>query len=113
MKPIALFLHQMKSIVKDNGFIFVEREASLKFMADFNLTMGQLEDVIMGLEPRDCFDGPEADRDPRYSEHWTVAEFSPEAFGETLYLKMSIRIDVRRCKCLSVKLYREKPEVLR
>ena len=34
--------------------------------------------VILSLEPKDMFDGPEPDRDPRYSEKWTVAEFSPE-----------------------------------
>lgn len=111
MNQIALFLHEMKSIVIERGFIFVEREASLQFMSDHDMSMGQLRDVILGLEPKDCFDGPEPDRDPRFAKHWTVAEFSPEAYGETLYLKMSIRTDAHRCKCLSVKLYKDKPEV--
>lgn len=57
------------------------------------------------------FDGPEPDRDLRYSEKWTVAEFSPAYCGETLYLKLSIRVDVERCKCLSVKLYVDRKEV--
>lgn len=111
MNQIGLFLHQVKRIVGEKGFIFVERKESLKFMVDHDLTMNQLQDLILSLEPRDCFDGPEPDRDPNRSDTWTVAEFSPNAFGETLYLKLSIRFDPDYCKCLSVKLYRERPEV--
>lgn len=112
MDTTGLFLLKMKEIVQKNGFILVEREASLEFMAEMGITVGELENVILSLTPSDCFDGPEPDRDPRYSS-WTVAEFSPEAFGRTLYLKMSIRLDAGRCKCLSVKLYRDRTEVPR
>ena len=106
---ISLFLQQMKSIVEENGFIFVEREASVQFLADRNMTVAQLEDIILSLCSTDCFDGPEPDRDDRFKDRWTVAEFSPQACGEKLYLKLSIRIDARRCKCLSVKLFSERP----
>ena len=70
--------------------------------------MDMLTDVILSLKPEDCFDGPEPDRDPRYADKWTVAEFSPAYRGEPLYLKMSIRVDVERAKCLSVKAYVER-----
>lgn len=112
MDTIGLFLRKMKEIVESNGFILVEREASLEFMANMGITMDELKGVILSLASSDCFDGPEPDRDPRYGS-WTVAEFSPEAFGRTLYLKMSIRLDTERCKCLSVKLYRDRTEVPR
>lgn len=72
--------------------------------------MSVLTDVILSLKPEDCFDGPEADRDPRYADKWTVAEFAPSFSGESLYMKMSIRVDVERAKCLSVKAYVERRE---
>ena len=106
----TLFLSYMKAFVEENGFILIEREQNLKFMAEHNVTIADLKQIILSLEPSDMFDGPEPDRDPRYSENWVVAEFSPKHNGETLYLKLSIRIDAERCKCLSVKLYTDRPE---
>lgn len=73
-------------------------------MAERNMSASQLENLLLSLEPSDCFDGPEADRDPNYQE-WTVAEFCPHYYGEQLYVKLSIRVSKRRCKCLSIKLY--------
>ena len=105
MNQRALFLHQVKLSVEKHGFILVPREQSMSFMAERGMTMDDLRRIILSLEPEDMFDGPKPDRDPRYSEKWTVAEFSPEHEGETLYLKLSVRTDVERCKCLSVKLY--------
>lgn len=110
MKPeasISLFLRELKVFVEKNGFIFVEREASRQFLADRNMTQDELKEVILGLEVKDCFDGPEPDRDLRY-QYWTVAEFSPTHCGEKLYLQLSIKIDIERVKVLSVKLYTER-----
>ena len=112
MDTVGLFLLKMKEIVQKNGFILVEREASREFIADMGITMEELRNVILSLTTSDCFDGPETDRDPRY-QGWTVAEFSPRAFGKTLYLKLSIKLEAERCKCLSVKLYRDRTEVPR
>lgn len=70
--------------------------------------MDMLTNVILSLKAKDCFDGPEADRDPRYAHDWTVTEFSPTYNGEMLYLKMSICMDANRAKCLSVKAYVER-----
>lgn len=111
MKPVALielFLRQLKQFVEKHSFILVDREATEQFMASRGMSMDMLTEVILSLKPEDCFDGPEADRDPRYAGKWTVAEFAPIYDGELLYLKMSIRIDVERAKCLSVKAYVEK-----
>ena len=105
MDQRALFLHQVKAFVNKNGFTLVPREQNRMFMAERGMTMDDLRRVILSLEPKDMFDGPEPDRDPQRAEKWTVAEFSPAYCGETLYLKLSIRVDVERCKCLSVKLY--------
>lgn len=111
MKPAAfieLFLRQLKHYVEKNSFILADREASKQYMASRGMSMETLTNVILSLTSEDCFDGPEADRDPRYADKWTVAEFSPSYQGELLYLKMSIRVDVERAKCLSVKAYVER-----
>ena len=110
MDTRALFLMQAKRFIERNGLILVSREQSLAFMAERNITMSDLRSLILGLEPGDMFDGPEPDRDPRFAEKWTVAEFSPKYRGETLYVKLSIRTDRERCKCLSVKLYVDRGE---
>ena len=111
MDQRVLFLHQTKMFVEKHGFTLVSREQNLSSMAERGMTMDDLRQVVLALEPKDMFDGPEPDRDPSYSEKWTVAEFSPEYCGETLYLKLSIRVDAERCKCLSVKLYMDRQEV--
>lgn len=111
MKPTAaveLFLRQLKRYVEKNSFILVNREATREFMASRSMSMDMLTDIILQLNTGDCYDGPEADRDPRYADKWTVAEFAPEYCGERLYLKMSICIDYERAKCLSVKAYVER-----
>lgn len=110
MDQRGLFLAQVKVFVEKNGFVLVKRDQNLRFMAERGMTMDDLKGLILSLETSDMFDGPEPDRDPKYSERWTVAEFSPEYEGETLYLKLSVRIDAERCKCLSVKLYRDRLE---
>lgn len=106
-QQIRLFLHNLKCFVEKNGFTYVPREASDRFLAERNMTYDELTRIIMALEVSDCFDGPEPDRDPRYADKWTVAEFSPAYQDEKLYLKLSIRMDAERAKCLSVKLYTE------
>ena len=110
MDQRALFLRQVKLFVEKHDFILVPREQNSAFMAERGMTMDDLRQVVLALEPKDMFDGQEPDRDPRYSEKWTVAEFSPAYCGEALYLKLSIRVDVERCKCLSVKLYVDRRE---
>ena len=108
MNQTALFLLKAKEIVKSQGLVLVPRDQNIEFLASMGWSTHDLELLILGLEARDCFDGPEPDRDSDLRE-WTVAEFSPVANGKTLYLKISIRLAPDACKCLSVKLYRERP----
>ena len=100
-KPsIELFLKLLKQYVEKNGLIIVPRDSTNQFMMDRGMAPDGLREIILSLEPSDCFDGPEPDRDPRFSENWTVAEFSPQYSGELLYLKVSIRVEIERAKCL-------------
>lgn len=105
---IALFLFNMKRFIERNGFIFVEREASKRFLLDRGMGFKELKSIILSLTVKDCFDGPEPDRDIKYAKYWTVAEFFPWHEGEQLYLKMSIKMESERVKCLSVKLYTDR-----
>lgn len=107
---IALFLQQMKEFVQSNGLLLVERSASKAFMASYGMTLADVIELVLSLETQDCIDGPEPDRDPRFCEHWTVAEFAPLYNTEKLYVKLSIRMDVERCKCLSIKLWTDAKE---
>ena len=47
----------------------------------------------------------ESDEERREALRLLVKKFSPEYEDDTLYLKLSVRTDAERCKCLSVKLY--------
>lgn len=105
---ISLFLAHAKAFAEEREIIFVDREQSLAFLGARGMSIDDLKQIILRLTVQDCFDGPEADRDPKYHENWTVAEFSPIYGREKLYLKISIRLDNRRCKCLSVKLWTER-----
>lgn len=107
---LPLFLAELKRFVTDGSLIFVPRHASREFMADRGMTTATLKEIILSLEVDDCFDGPEKDRDPRFADHWTVAEFSPSFQGEKFYLKLSICADTRQAKCLSVHAFIERRE---
>lgn len=111
MKPeasIELFLELARRYVRERGVIIVPRASIERFMRASDMTPLDLETLILTLRPRDCFDGPEPDRDPSRVELWTVAEF--RAFWEerALYLKISVSTRARRCKCLSIKPYETK-----
>lgn len=111
MKPeasIELFLELARRYVRERGVIIVPRASIERFMRASDMTPLDLETLILTLRSRDCFDGPEPDRDPSRAELWTVAEF--RAFWEerALYLKISVGTRARRCKCLSIKPYETK-----
>lgn len=107
-QQINLFLHNLKCFVEKNGLTIVPRQATREYMAERNITPETLTQIVLQLEAKDCFDGPEPDRDPKRADNWTVAEFSPSYCNEKLYLKLSMRMEAERAKCLSVKLYTER-----
>ena len=80
----------------------------MAFLAARGMTIDDLKAIILALTTPDCIDGPEPDRDPKYAENWTVAEFGPIFEEERLYLKLSIHTSAQYCKCLSVKLWTER-----
>lgn len=111
MKPeasITLFLELARRFVREHGVIIVPRASTEHFMRASDMTPLDLETLILALRPCDCFDGPEPDRDPLRSEHWTVAELRTPWEGRALYLKISVSTRARRCKCLSAKPYETK-----
>lgn len=102
--PIGLFLHYAKQFVSKNGIIFIPRDQNVQYMTSVGMTIKDLEDLIFALDTVDCVRGPEPDKDPTRAAHWLVAIFCPIHNGVELYLKISIRMDKERCKCLSIKL---------
>lgn len=108
LKPeasITLFLELARRFVREHGVIIVPRASTERFMRASDMTPLDLETLILALRPCDCFDGPEPDRDPLRSEHWTVAVLRTPWEGRALYLKVSVSTRARRCTCLSVKPY--------
>lgn len=108
MAQIGLFLTQVKAIIELRNPILVEREASMAFLSARGMTIDDLKAIILTLTTQDCVDGPEPDRNPKYAEKWTVAEFGPVFNDEKLYLKISVHMNAQQCKCLSVKLWTER-----
>ncbi len=101
---IGLFLHYAKQFVNKNGIIFIPRDQNVQYMASVGMTIKDLEELVFALDAVDCVRGPEPDKDPKRAAHWTVAIFHPKHNGVELYLKISIRIDEERCRCISIKL---------
>lgn len=105
---IGLFLFRIKDILHNGTVQIIPREQNLNFMAERGISQDEVFDIITALTVDDCFDGPEPDRDPRWSSNWTVAEFGPVAEYGKLYLKLSICCDALWGKVISVKLYAER-----
>lgn len=105
---IGLFLFRIKDIVQNGIIQIIPREQNLDFMGERGVSQDEVLDIITALTVDDCFDGPEADRDPKWSDKWTVAEFGPATEYGKLYLKLSICCDDLLGKVISVKLYAER-----
>lgn len=109
MNQVAWFLQEMKKYIQSSGFILVPRKQNKEYMASVGMSFDDLQDIICSLRAEDCFRGPEADDDPKRGK-WTVAMFSPKYENKALYLKIGINYTDEQCKCISVKLYKEKRE---
>lgn len=105
---VRLFLARVRDIMESGKVQIVPRRQNLEFMAERGISHEEVFDLILGLSVADCFDGPEPDRDPRFSDQWTVAEFGPQTCYGQLYLKLSICSIGPFGKVLSVKTYSER-----
>lgn len=115
MKPTAsieLFLELAKLYVRRHGILLIPRPATISFLETQGLSITDVEETVCRLTTSDCFDGPEPDRDSKHSQEWTVAEFNPIMKRRRVYLKISINVAAKRCKCLSIKPYRDRWEVV-
>ena len=97
------YLLKIKRIIdKDkNGdkFIIVRTDKNNNFMREYNLNDEDVKDIIKELSVRDCFAGPEPDRDPKYNG-W-IFKFCPMFEGVKLYIKIRIE-SIEKSICLSV-----------
>lgn len=105
---VELFLDVVRELARQKRVRLVRRDETMAFLNSHNILLDDVVDVLLGLQTSDRFDGPEPDRDERYRDRWTVAEFAPLTDYGRLYLKLSIVNTHTLGKVLSLKLYREK-----
>lgn len=59
-----------KIIDKDkhgDKFIIIRTRKNIEFMREHSLTSEDIKDIIRELSAKDCFEGPEKDRDSQYN----------------------------------------------
>lgn len=93
----------IKSIVdQDNNgdkFVLVRTKKNKEFLRENYLSLEDVKNIVKNLSIKDCFSGPEADRDDNY-KGW-IFKFSPIYNDIKLYIK--IRIESRnKSICLSI-----------
>lgn len=100
-----------QTIDKDkNGdkFIIVRTRKNIEFMRKYQLGKEDVKDIIINLSVKDCFSGPEEDRDKKY-KGW-IFKFCPMYNGIKLYIKIRIE-SIDKSICLSVHEFGKYDEV--
>lgn len=111
LKPpasVELFLALSKRYVREKGLIIVPRIQNEACMRLYGISPASLEQMVLDLKTGDCFDGPEPDRDERFSDSRTVAEFRVTGERIDYCLKLSVSSRHKRCKCLSFKPFSDR-----
>lgn len=91
-----------RTIDKDkNGdkFTIVKTKKNIEFMREYSLNLEDIKNIIRGITIKDCFKGPEKDRDSRYNG--LIFFFCPMFEGIKLYIKIRLESD-ERTVCISV-----------
>lgn len=105
-------LLKIKQIVdKDNNgdkFFIVRTKKNSEFMREYSLTNEDVKDIVRQLSVRDCFAGPEEDRDPQY-DGW-IFKFNPIFEDIRLYIKIRVE-STEKSVCLSVHEFGKYDEV--
>lgn len=89
-------------------FVIERRKKNVDFMRAYSLTDEDVKDIVRGLKVKDCFKGPEKDRDERYEGF--LFFFCPMFEGIKLYIKIRIESD-EKSVCLSVHEFGKYDEV--
>lgn len=96
-------LLRIKQIIdKDNygdKFIIVRTRKNIEFLREYSLTNEDVKGIVRQLSVKDCFAGPEKDRNPKY-DGW-IFKFNPMFENTQLYIKIRIE-NTEKSVCLSV-----------
>lgn len=93
------FLFRFKFFAQNfSCFHFVEREKNLQSILDLNLTVPQVQGVILQLTYRNYCSGPEADEGCHGHTIWT---FGYHFDGTDIYIKLSGNLSHNIAKCIS------------
>ena len=100
-------LKKIKDVTRKdkNGNLFKINYANPKncnFMTKHNLGLEDVKNIVLSLETKECFDGPEADRNSKYSG--SVLEFGSYFEDEKIYTKLRYESD-KRTVCMSIHEY--------
>lgn len=96
---ITEFLIKFKFFASCPGcFIFVEREKNMQCLAELELNVYDVKEIILGLTYRDYFLGPEPDKDFMGREIWV---FGYNLHGEEIYIKLADNLSHNVAKVVS------------
>ena len=100
-------LKKIKDVTKkdENGNMFKINYANPKnreFLIKNNLGLEDVKNIVLGLDVKECFDGPEADRNSKYSG--SVLEFDSRFEDERIYTKLRYESE-QKTVCMSIHEY--------
>lgn len=94
----ALFLVQMKKLVKEGRYVFIPRDKNIAALAKLGWRETDLVDFLWGLTSENYSSGPEEDLDYPSEEVWI---FGDEIDGTEYYIKLKIRLETETVVCIS------------
>jgi len=97
-EEIKSFLRSCKEHIESDRFEFVERRKCLQTLTELELTIEDVELVILGLQPVNYVKGPEDDLDG--SQVGDVYVFGADQNSVELYIKLKCDT-TRGCVCIS------------
>lgn len=98
-REISNFLFKFKARASLIGGVdFVPRDKNLNAIAEFGLTIDDVEKIVLELTPEHYHNGPEADYDGSGDNVWI---FGYHLENEEIYIKLSDSESFGRAKCLS------------
>lgn len=95
LDEIRIFLRSSKGNISQGKFEFIERRKCLQTLIELEMTIDDVESVILSLQPSDYVKGPENDRDPTMSGDIYV--FGKNHASIDLYIKIEKRLQSRMC----------------
>lgn len=94
--------------INGDKFVIKRRKKNIDFMREYSLTNEDVKDIVRRLTVKDCYKGPEKDRDEAYEG--PLFFFSPMFEGIKIYIKIRIESD-EKSVCLSVHEFGKYDEV--